>query len=434
MGHRGGGQPCHGRERLGAVDLSDVDAAARRSKPSPVGRGPLLPTTERAGCSADGRPERGAGEEIADLSPRAGKPRGAAIGEVDVDGRPAALLRRRGAELEGRAAGRVHGGHTSFIRRSAVRRRLGITPWNYPLMMARYAGPALARQHDRDQAAPPCPNRPRRRSDLRRRRLPRGCLREHLRQQRADRGGHRRSSVAEVSVTGSERAGAAVAEIAGRNAEEGPARARRHGAGDSSTPTTWRRRWRRPPAPALQRGPVLHRGEPVDCRRWLYDDFLSTSRPKRRPRPRGPASGGHDGWPALLRSPAERVEGLLEAGPATPRSSPAASPTRASSSNRPCSQASSRATRISGRVLWPGAQVQPFSYEDEAIEFANRTPLRARLLGVDDRRGPGERVANELEARLVWINGHSPLAPSCPSAVSSVRASARIWPLRRCED
>jgi betaine-aldehyde dehydrogenase len=61
------------------------------------------------------------------------------------DGRQPALLRRRRALHGGPGRRRVHGGHTSFIRREPVGVIGQIAPWNYPMMMAIWKiGPALA--------------------------------------------------------------------------------------------------------------------------------------------------------------------------------------------------------------------------------------------------------------------------------------------------
>src|SRR5262249_57418518 len=47
--------------------------------------------------------------------------------------------------LEGRSAGEYMAGHTSYVRREPIGVCAGITPWNYPMMMAVWkVAPALA--------------------------------------------------------------------------------------------------------------------------------------------------------------------------------------------------------------------------------------------------------------------------------------------------
>ena len=103
---------------------------------------------------------------------------------------------------------------TAWVRKAPIGPLLGIMPWNYPYyQVARFSAPNLmigntiVLKH-----APQCPE-----SALAMEQifhdagLPDGRLHQHLRHQRADRGHDRRSADRGVSVTGSERAGTAVA-------------------------------------------------------------------------------------------------------------------------------------------------------------------------------------------------------------------------------
>ena len=93
-------------------------------------------------------------------------------------------------------------------------------PWNFPYyQVARFAGPNLAIGNTiLLKHAPQCPESAEAMEQIYHEAgFPLGRLHQHLRVERADRVGHRRSARARVSLTGSERAGAAVAEIAGRN-------------------------------------------------------------------------------------------------------------------------------------------------------------------------------------------------------------------------
>ena len=89
----------------------------------------------------------------------------------------------------------LDGEGTALVRRSPFGVLLGIMPWNFPYyQVARFAGPNLVIGNTiLLKHAPQCPESAEAmQQDLRRRRLPRGRLREHLRHQRADRVGDRR--------------------------------------------------------------------------------------------------------------------------------------------------------------------------------------------------------------------------------------------------
>ena len=112
------------------------------------------------------------------------------------------------------------GGGSAVVRRSSLGPLLGIMPWNYPYyQVARFAGPEPGdRQHDPAQARPAVPGvGGGDRGDLPRGRVPEGAYiniyatNDQIEDVIAD------PRVRGVSLTGSERAGAAVAEIAGRN-------------------------------------------------------------------------------------------------------------------------------------------------------------------------------------------------------------------------
>jgi len=86
-------------------------------------------------------------EEIADLEAAdAGKPRHAVLGdEVPIMVEELQFFAGAARCLEGRAAGEYLAGHTSYVRREPVGVVGQITPWNYPLMMMVWKiGPALA--------------------------------------------------------------------------------------------------------------------------------------------------------------------------------------------------------------------------------------------------------------------------------------------------
>ncbi|CAB4942713.1 unannotated protein [freshwater metagenome] len=84
--------------------------------------------------------------ELADLESRdAGKPRGAALEEVQSCSDHLRFFAGAARTLNGQAAGEYSPDHTSLIRREPLGVVGQITPWNYPLAMAMWKiGPALA--------------------------------------------------------------------------------------------------------------------------------------------------------------------------------------------------------------------------------------------------------------------------------------------------
>ena len=295
------------------------------------------------------------GEEIADLeSADAGKPRGAVLeDEVPVMADNLRFFAGAARCMEGRAAGEYMEGHTSFIRREPVGVVGQITPWNYPLMMAVWKiGPALAAgntdraQAGRDDAA----DDPALRRVVRRPAAARRPQRDR-RPRRAGRQGaghppRRRDGLADRLAADRQvdRAGRR------RHPQARPPRARRQGPGD-------RLRRRRDGDRAgddrrhrlLQRRPGLHRRDPRARRQGRLR--RRRQRPRLRSEGAGPRRhrlGRDDARPAQLRAPARARRGLprAQARQRGGRHRRLRSPTcPATSSSRPSSPASSRATR-----------------------------------------------------------------------------------------
>jgi len=86
------------------------------------------------------------GEELAQLeSTNVGKPLPAARDEMPVSSDNLRFFAGAARLLEGKSAGEYMRGYTSMLRREPIGIVGGITPWNYPLMMAIWKmGPALA--------------------------------------------------------------------------------------------------------------------------------------------------------------------------------------------------------------------------------------------------------------------------------------------------
>ncbi len=162
-------------------------------------------------------------QELAEIAVREmGKPMEQALGEVEFCGDIYGYYADRAEDfLKDEPIELLAGEGTAVIRRTSMGPLLGIMPWNFPYyQVARFAGSEPdRRQPDPAQAGAAVPRvgggDP---GDLRGGRLPRGRLPDDPRDQRADR----RAVIPDprvrgVSVTGSERAGSAVAELAGRH-------------------------------------------------------------------------------------------------------------------------------------------------------------------------------------------------------------------------
>ena len=266
---------------------------------------------------ADALEERA--DEIAELeSANAGKP----IEAFKGDEVPAMVDNLRffaGAArcMEGKAAGEYLEGYTSMIRREPVGVIGQIAPWNYPIMMAVWKiGPALATGNT--IVLKPAPTTPLSTHPPRGDRLgvpAQGRAQRHRRRQRPGRGARRARRRRHGLAHRLGRDRQVDRRARGQDAQEGPPRAGRQGAGRGL-------RRRRPRLRArddrrhrlLQRRPGLHRG---DARAGLERD------PRRRRQRPGQGGrrlrhgrhelGRHDARPGELRPPARARRGLPRA-------------------------------------------------------------------------------------------------------------------------
>lgn len=160
-------------------------------------------------------------DELAAIAVREmGKPLSAALGEVDFAADITEFYADNAEKITADQPIDILGDGTAVIRRSAIGVLLGIMPWNFPYyQVARFAAPNLALGNTiLLKHAPQCPESSAAIEAIYRDAgLPEGAyLNVYLtNDQSADIIADAR--VQGVSVTGSERAGAAVAEVAGRN-------------------------------------------------------------------------------------------------------------------------------------------------------------------------------------------------------------------------
>jgi len=193
-------------------------------------------------------------EELADIIVREmGKPREEALGEVDFS---AAIYEYYADNAEKFLADQkielLAGTGSAVIKRRPVGPLLGIMPWNFPYyQVSRFAAPNLATGNTiLLKHAPQCPESA-------------AAIQQIFDDAGAPKGAYVNiyatneqcadiiadPRIQGVSLTGSERAGAAVAEIAGRNLKKVVLEL---GGSDPFivlAPTTWTPSWRRPPAP-----------------------------------------------------------------------------------------------------------------------------------------------------------------------------------------
>jgi succinate-semialdehyde dehydrogenase / glutarate-semialdehyde dehydrogenase len=309
---------------------------------------------------------------------------------------------------------------TALIRRSPFGVLLGIMPWNFPYyQVARFAGPNLVIGNTiLLKHAPQCPESAEAMQQIfDEAGFPEGVYQniyagnEQIEWVIAD------PRVHGVSVTGSERAGAAVAEIAGRNlkkvvlelggsdpfillgtddvdgAAEAAAEARLDNTGQSCN--------------AAKRFIVLDD---------LYDDFLEKFREKvSAAKPGDPTAEDTAVGPLSSKTAADRLEDQVKRAVANgaevvvggKRDGNFFEPTILAGI-APGDEASQE------EFFGPVAQVYRVGSEEEAVALANQTPfgLGSYLMTNDDAQA--ERVADKIEAGMVYVNLVGADSPELP--------------------
>ena len=405
------------------ISDADLDAAIARADAAYRSWSSSTTVAERAGLIRRvGQLHGERREQLAEIIVREiGKPVEQALGEVDFTAEIYAYYADNAEELLADEPIALLGGEgTAVVRRSAFGVLLGIMPWNFPYyQVARFAAPNLVIGNPiLLKHAPQCPESAEAMQQIfDDAGFPEGTYEniyasnEQIERVIAD------PRVHGVSVTGSERAGAAVAEIAGRNlkkvvlelggsdpfillgsddleaAASSAAEARLDNAGQSCN--------------AAKRFIVVDE---------LYDEFLEKFKAAlTAATPGDPASEDTAVGPLSSETAADRLEDqvrrAVDAGAEIitggKREGNFFEPTILTGIE-PGAEASQE------EFFGPVAQVYRVGSEDEAVELANQTPfgLGSYVMTTDSEQG--ERVADKIEAGMVYINLVGADSPELP--------------------
>jgi betaine-aldehyde dehydrogenase/aminobutyraldehyde dehydrogenase len=327
--------------------------------------------------------------------------------------------------LEGKSAGEYVEGYTSMIRREPLGIVAGITPWNYPLMMAIWkAGPALAAGNvEILKPAEQTPLTTLRLAELAQEFLPPGVL-QVVTGDGLPVGDAlvRHPAIRLVSLTGDVMTGKTIA----ANAAQTLKRVHLELGGkapmvvlDDADPATV--------AEAIKIGGYWNSGQ--DCTASsrilvssaIYDDVLSESvKAVEAMKVADPAEGDDvDMGPVISREQQERVLGFLER--ATDSKATIVTGGGALGDRgffvKPTivTDVTQDSEIVQNEVFGPVVTVQPFSSDDDAIEMANGVRYGLAASVFSENVGRALKVAAHLDFGTVWVNEHLfPLSSEMP--------------------
>jgi len=361
-------------------------------------------------------------EDLAQIIVREmGKPIEQALMEVDFSAEIYGFYADNAEELMADEEVKHFGGEgTAIVRRSPFGTLLGIMPWNFPYyQVARFAGPNLVIGNTiLLKHAPQCPES----AEAMQKMFddagfPEGCYEnvyatnEQIEWVIAD------PRVHGVSVTGSERAGAAVAEIAGRNLKKvvlelgGSDPFILLGTDDLDEAVT-----------AAAEARLDNTGQSCNAAKRfivveeLYDDFLEKFREKlEAAKPGDPTSEDTEVGPLSSQTAADRLEEQVKKAVANgaevvvggKRDGNFFEPTILTGI-KPGDEASQE------EFFGPVAQVYKVGSEEEAVELANQTPFGLGSYVMSTDKEQAERVADRIEAGMVYVNLVGADSPELP--------------------
>jgi len=352
-------------------------------------------------------------EELADIIIREmGKPREQALGEIDFccdiygfyADNAEKLLADEPIEL-------LAGDGDAVIRKSAMGPLIGIMPWNYPYyQVARFAGPNLVVGNPvLLKPAPQCPESAeaiqKMMADAG---LPAAAYQTILATNDQIAGAIADPRVRGVSLTGSERAGAAVAEIAGRNLKKvvlelgGSDPFILLGSDDLEEAVQ-----AAVDARLENTGQACNAAKRFIVTDDLYDDFLSSFSEKMKSvEPGDPTSDEAAIGPLSSDTAAERLQDQLDRAVAQGANVVVGGdrkgnffPTTVLTDISPDNDA------YHEEFFGPVASVYKVAGEDEAVELANDTPFGLGSYVFSSDPEQARRVAEKLDTGMVYVNG-----------------------------
>jgi 1-pyrroline dehydrogenase len=366
------------------------------------------------------------GEELARLeSVNVGKPMWIARDEIPFSADNLRFFAGAARNLEGKSAGEYVAGYTSMIRREPLGIVAGITPWNYPLMMAVWKlGPALAAGNVQIlKPAEPTPLTTLRFLELAQEVLPPGVVNVITGDGvPVGDGLVRNPEIALVSLTGDVETGKTIA----RTAADTLKRVHLELGGkapmvvlDDADPEAV--------AAAVKIGGFFNSGQ--DCTassrilvaERIYDDVMSQTVAAVESLSVGDPSEADDVemGPVISASQQERVLGFLERAVDAKATVVTGGGTVGDRgffvAPTIVADVTQDAEIVQREVFGPVVTVQRFSSDDEALELANgvRYALAASVFSRDVGRALG--AARKLAFGTVWINEHLfPLTPEMP--------------------
>ena len=351
-------------------------------------------------------------DKLAEIAVREmGKPTEQALGEIDFCGDIYGYYAERAEQfLADEPIDLLAGDGTAVIRKSAMGPLIGIMPWNFPYyQVARFAGPNLIVGNTiLLKPAPQCPESAEAiQAIYDDAGFPAGAYQTILASNEQIAEAIADPRVRGVSVTGSERAGSAVAEVAGRNLKKVVLEM-----GGSDPFILLATQDLDEAVEAATNARLDNTGQSCNAAKRfivaddLYDDFLAKFTEKMKAMEPGDPTDDPAMGPLSSDTAAERLEDQLERAKAQ-----GAEVVLEGSRNGNFFQSTVLAGITKDNDAYreeffgPVASVYKVGSEEEAVEIANDTPFGLGSYVFTDDPDQAQRVANHLDTGMVFING-----------------------------